>query len=79
MTTLQDWLTKRPVDRTAVEEHKKRMRGQLRGHTLRELREAQNLTQTQLAALLHVSQNRVSAFERGQVEHAQIDTLRRYI
>jgi transcriptional regulator with XRE-family HTH domain len=46
---------------------------------LRELREAQGLTQTQLAGLLHVSQNRVSALERGEVEHTQIDTLRRYI
>ena len=79
MTTLGDWLTKRPVDRAAVEAHKTRMRGELRAHALRELREAQNLTQTQLAAILHVSQNRVSAFERGEVERAQIDTLRRYI
>ena len=70
---------KRPVDRAAVEAHKTRMRGQPRAHALRELREAQNLTQTQLAAILHVSQNRVSAFERGEVERAQIDTLRCYI
>lgn len=79
MTTLSDWLTKRPVDRNAVEADKTRMRAELRAHALQELREAQNLTQTQLAAILHISQNRVSAFERGQIDHAQVDTLRRYI
>jgi predicted XRE-type DNA-binding protein len=79
MTTLGDWLTKRPVNRAAVEAQKARMRSELRAHALRELREAQGLTQTQLAKLLHVSQNRVSALERGEVERTQIDTLRRYV
>jgi transcriptional regulator with XRE-family HTH domain len=79
MTTLDDWLTKRPVNRAVVDAHKARMRGELRAYVLRELREAQGLTQTQLAALLHVSQNRVSALERGEVERTQIDTLRRYV
>jgi transcriptional regulator with XRE-family HTH domain len=79
MTTLDDWLKKRPVNRAAVEAHKTRMRRELRAHTLRDLREAQGLTQTQLAGLLHVSQNRVSALERGEVERTQIDTLRRYV
>jgi predicted XRE-type DNA-binding protein len=79
MTTLDDWLKKRPVNRDAVDAHKARMRGELRACALRELREAQGLTQTQLAGLLHVSQNRVSAMERGEVEHTQVDTLRRYI
>ncbi|WP_343710657.1 XRE family transcriptional regulator [Mycobacterium sp.] len=79
MTTLDDWLKKRPVNRDAVDAHKARMRGELRAYALRELREAQGLTQTQLAGLLHVSQNRVSAMERGEVGHTQIDTLRRYV
>jgi transcriptional regulator with XRE-family HTH domain len=79
MTTLDDWLAKRPVNRAAVDAHKKRMRGELRAHALRELREAHHLTQIQLARILHVSQNRVSAFERGEIERAQIDTLRRYV
>jgi predicted XRE-type DNA-binding protein len=79
MTTLDDWLKKRPVNRDAVDAHKARMRGELRAYALRELREAQGLTQTQLAGLLHISQNRVSALERGEVEHTQVDTLRRYV
>ena len=41
MTTLDDWLKKRPVNRDAVDAHKARMRGELRAYALRELREAQ--------------------------------------
>ena len=79
MTTLEGCLIKRPVNRAAVDAREARMRSELRADALRELREAQGLTQTQLAGLLHVSQNRVSALERGEVERTQIDTLRRYV
>lgn len=43
MTTLDDWLKKRPVNRDAVDAHKARMRGELRAHALRELCEAKDL------------------------------------
>jgi transcriptional regulator with XRE-family HTH domain len=46
---------------------------------LRELREALNLTQVELAYLLDVSQNRVSRLEHGDLERTQVDTLRRYV
>lgn len=48
-------------------------------YQLRELREALNLTQVELAARLDVSQNRVSRLEHGDLERTQIDTLRRYV
>ncbi|MFJ5957575.1 XRE family transcriptional regulator [Paenarthrobacter sp. NPDC092416] len=32
-----------------------------------------------LAREAHISQNRVSQIERGNIEHTQIDTLRKYI
>ncbi|UKA60530.1 helix-turn-helix domain-containing protein [Arthrobacter sp. FW306-2-2C-D06B] len=42
-----------------------------------ELREASDLTQVELAARLHVSQNRVSRIEHGDMDRAaQVDTLR---
>lgn len=78
MTTLDELLTKRPANRVAVEAHKARLRTEVRVHALRELREAQHITQTDLAGILHVTQRRVSAIERGDVERASVDTLRRY-
>ncbi|MEO6117187.1 MAG: XRE family transcriptional regulator [Pseudolysinimonas sp.] len=76
---MDDLLKKRPVDRGAVEEHKKRMLNEVRSYRLRELREALNLTQVELADLLDVSQNRVSRLEHGDLERTQVDTLRRYV
>ncbi len=77
--TLSDLLRERPVNREAVDAHKKRMIEEVRAYRLRELREALSLTQVQLASRLQVSQNRVSRFEQGDIERAQVDTLRKYV
>ena len=37
------------------------------------------MTQVELAKELSVTQNRVSAIERGDIDHTQVDTLRRYV
>lgn len=76
---VESMVAKRPVDRDVVDEHKKRMLGEVRAYRLRELREALNLTQVELADLLDVSQNRVSRLEHGDLERTQVDTLRRYV
>lgn len=77
--TLTELLRDRPVNRAAVDAHKRRMIDGVRAYRLRELREALELTQVELAKRLHVSQNRVSRLEQGDVERAQVDTLRRYV
>jgi predicted transcriptional regulator len=77
--TLDDVLTKRPVNRVSVDEHKRRMLEEVRAYQLRELREALGLTQVELADALDVSQNRVSRLEHGDIERTQVDTLRRYV
>jgi predicted transcriptional regulator len=79
MYSLDDLQRDRPVDRKLVDESKRLMLAQMRAYALRELREIQQLTQVQLAEALKVSQNRVSRFEHGDIEKAQVDTLRRYI
>lgn len=79
VTTVDDLLRERPVDRAAVREEKRRLMGEVRVYRLRELREALNLTQVELASRLHVSQNRVSRIEHGQIERSQVDTLRKYV
>ena len=79
MYSLDDLQRDRPVDRNLVDEAKHLMLAQMRAYALRELREIQQLTQVQLAESLQVSQNRVSRFEHGDIEKAQVVTLRRYI
>src|SRR5258705_460633 len=66
--SIESVLAKRPVDRRVVNDHKKRMLDEVRAYRLRELREALNLTQVELADLLNVSQNRVSRLEHGDLE-----------
>ncbi len=77
--TLDEMLAKRPVDGVAVAAHKKRMLEEVRAYRLRELRETSDLTQVELAERLNVSQNRVSRIEHGDIERAQVDTLRKYV
>ncbi|MDE8670206.1 XRE family transcriptional regulator [Pseudarthrobacter sp. H3Y2-7] len=77
--SVEEVLAKRPVDRAAVNAHKKRMVDEVRAYRLRELREAAELTQVELAGRLHVSQNRVSRIEHGDIDRAQVDTLRKYV
>lgn len=77
--TLEELLEERPVDRSSVARHKNRMIDEAGAYKLRELREALNLTQVELANRLEVSQNRVSRIEHGDIERAQLDTLRRYV
>jgi transcriptional regulator with XRE-family HTH domain len=76
--TLSDLLRERPVNRAAVQAHKKRMRAEMRANRLREIREALSLTQVEMAKRLRVSQNRVSPLEQGDLDRTQVDTLRRY-
>lgn len=79
MTDLRGMLAKRPVDREAVDRHKQRLLDEVRAYRLRELREAAELTQVQLSQQLNVSQSRVSNIERGEIDHTEVDTLRKYV
>ncbi|MFI8590729.1 XRE family transcriptional regulator [Dietzia maris] len=78
-SSLDDILAKRPVQRSAVERHKRRMLAEVRAYRLKELRQARELTQEDVAHKLHVGQNRVSDIERGELDRVKLDTLRRYV
>ena len=77
--TLDELDARRSFDRDAVERAAQRMRQQVRAARLQELRREQAMTQVELAHVLSVSQHRVSQIERGDIDKAQLDTLRRYI
>ncbi len=76
--SLDELLRERPGDPHAREVHKARMLAEVRAYRLRELRERQSLTQTDLADTLNISQKRVSEIERGNLDSTQVSTLRRY-
>jgi len=84
MDPLQDLVASLPSDHPVVAMHNGHMhnghaRGKSGDDVLRRLRHSQNLTQAELADMLYVTQERVSAMERGGVNRAQIGTLRRYV
>jgi len=78
-TTLEQQLAARPIDPADLETMVDALRAQVRAYRLREIREAQAVSQVKLAEELGVGQNRVSAIERGDLDRAQISTLRRYV
>ncbi|HEY5990311.1 MAG TPA: XRE family transcriptional regulator [Streptosporangiaceae bacterium] len=67
------------IDEAKVAEHRERMRAAQRAYRLAEIRRARGLTQTELAAEMHVSQRRVSAVEHGQLGRAQLGTVASYV
>lgn len=68
-----------PQRRANVEAHRRRMLNEVRAFRLRELREQRLLSQAEVAERIHLSQRRVSGIESGDIEKAQVDTLRRYV
>lgn len=77
--SLQDLLADPQLDRTRVEQIRLEMERQVDGYALREVRFARGVTQRELAKRLGVSQNRISAIEKGQFHKAQLGTISRYV
>lgn len=69
----------RPFDREQVARLAEDMLKEVRLYRLRELREQAKLTQQAMAQELHVSQNSVSKLERGNIDHTQMRTLKKYV
>ena len=84
MDPLHDLVASLPSNQFVVALHNGQMhhrhaRGKSGDDVLRRLRHSKNLTQAELAGMLCVTQERISAMERGGVNRAQIGTLRRYV
>lgn len=47
--------------------------------TLRELRAQSGMTQVEVAQAMHVSQNRVSQIENGDIDTMAVSSVRRYV
>ncbi|MGH3681340.1 MAG: XRE family transcriptional regulator [Natronosporangium sp.] len=67
------------LDEQRIEAVKARLRAEVRAHRLAEIRQAYGLDQSALAERLKVSQSRISRIERGELDRAEISTVRSYI
>jgi predicted XRE-type DNA-binding protein len=73
------WRESQDFDEKRVAGGVKKLYRNLLEYKLKELRISKNITQQELAEALGVTQNRVSKFERLDLDKAEIRTLRRYL
>lgn len=76
---LDELLQRRPVDAQKISQFESILRAEVRAYRLRELREAYNLTQSDVASELSVNQKRATKIEQGDIERTQLKTLRCYV
>ncbi len=67
------------IDEAQVSELRAKLRAEVRAHRLAEIRQAYGLDQSALAERLGVSQSRISRIERGELDRAEIATVRGYV
>ncbi len=68
-----------PVSAEALATAQSAIESEFAGFVLRELRRQNGLSQAQLAVRMGLSQRRVSAIERGELDRSEVGTLRSYI
>lgn len=67
------------IDEGRIAGLREHMRAAQRAYQLAEIRKALGLTQTDVAAAMHVSQRRVSAVERGDIARTELGTVASYV
>ena len=72
-------VSRKELDETEISQQKRRFLSEARAHRLAEIRNAYGLNQTDVAKRLDISQPRVSRIERGDLDTAQVATLRAYV
>jgi predicted XRE-type DNA-binding protein len=68
-----------PEDEKEVALRGSRMLAEERAHRLADARKRRHVSQRNLADAMGVSQSRVSAIERGQLDRAELSTLAAYV
>lgn len=76
--TFDEYLEKHKANRDELARDVRELEILVNAFKLREIREASGRTQIEMAALMGVSQNRVSKIERGEIDKTEIGTLRKY-
>ncbi|WP_033258994.1 MULTISPECIES: XRE family transcriptional regulator [Kitasatospora] len=75
----KDVRTEVVTDEERVAAHRTRLDAEVRAYRLAEIRREQDLTQTEVAELIGVTQPNVSRLERGDLEGTSLGTLREYV
>lgn len=70
---------KRPVDPKRSRELREELEAEVLAYRLAELRKEMHKSQATVGAAMGVSQRRVSAIEHGDVERAELSTIRAYV
>lgn len=78
-TDYDSWRKSQQFDEQALAEGLRDVQREILEYKLRELRQLKSLTQVQLAEQLGVTQNRISKFERLDLERAELRTIRSYV
>ena len=73
------WRATQNFDEEEVAKSLREIYREILEYKLRELRQQQGLTQQQLADKLGLTQNRISKFERLDLDKAELQTIRRYL
>jgi predicted transcriptional regulator len=67
------------LDQERIEAIGAAMRAEVRAYRLAEIRRSYGLGQSELADRIGVSQSRISRIERGELDRAEISTVRSYV
>ncbi len=79
MADLTEYLQKRGISEEQMAVARAETRRVIDAYRLREAREANSITQVELARIMGVSQNRISRIEHGDLSAMTLDTIRRYV
>ncbi|MBS6940358.1 MAG: XRE family transcriptional regulator [Slackia piriformis] len=79
MADFQAYLDKRGIGEEQMRDARAKTALKCEAYALRQARKAAGMTQTEIARIMGVSQNRVSKMENGDIAVMSIESVRRYI
>lgn len=78
-TSLQETAEELGIDEAEIDIERSKIRRQQQFFRLRELRSATALTQSELAELIMLTQNRISKLERENLDKLELRTIRKFV
>jgi predicted XRE-type DNA-binding protein len=79
---MRSWKEIRPevvTDPDRVAAHREKLDAEVRAYRLAEIRKEQDLTQSEVANIIGITQPNVSRLEKGELEGAALATIRAYV